>query len=420
MFALLAVGTALGQSFEDRARQALDQVLAGNCDAFYAQFSPEAKKAITLETYKSQVGRLLAALGKPLRLDPPQTQHTGNPTTIVIPVHWAAATLNFIVSWNAAGEIQGTSFRPPQSPAPPYTTPSYSRPDSFSAREVTVGSDEWKLPGTLTIPKDKGPWPAVVLVHGSGPNDRDETVGGVRVFRDLAEGLSSRGVAVLRYDKRTKVHPHECAADPNFTMTQETVDDAVRAAALLRTEADIDPRRIYVLGHSQGGYMMPRIMQADTRLAGVIVMAGNVRPLEELIVAQTEYLFGLKGQLTDTERAQLDAIRKDPWKVLPGVTAKYRADLKDYQPVPLAAASPEPMLILQGERDYQVTMKDFALWKAGLAHKPNVTFHSYPALNHLFVAGQGQSRPEEYEKPAHVAPEAIADIAGWIDGGPSN
>ncbi|MGA2135199.1 MAG: alpha/beta fold hydrolase [Bryobacteraceae bacterium] len=414
--ALAAVPATLAQTLEERTRQALDLVLAGKYAAFYSQFSPEMKKAITLETYAAQAGQLMTTLGKPLSQDAPETRHIGDAVNVTIPLHWAPASLNFIVSWNAAGQIQGTWFVPPKSEAAPYQTAAYSRPDSFSSRDVTVGADEWKLPGTLTVPNGKGPWPAVVLVHGSGPNDRDETVEGVRVFRDLAEGLSSRGIAVLRYDKRTKVHPHECAADPNFTMTSETVDDAVRAAALLRTEEGIDPRRIYVLGHSQGGYMMPRIMQGDTHLAGVIVMAGSVRPLEELIVEQFEYLYRLKGPLTDSQREKLDIIRKDPWKVLPGVTEKYRADLKDYHPVLIAAQSAEPMLILQGERDYQVSMKDFALWKAGLGPKENVTFRSYTKLNHLFVAGEGKSTPEEYAKPAHVAPEVIDDITGWIQG----
>jgi dienelactone hydrolase len=412
-FVLLGVTSAAAQSPDERTRLALDMVLAGKYEPFYAQFSPEMKKAISLATYAEQVGRLTRALGKPFSQDSPQVRHIGDAVTVAIPVHWASTTLNFIVSWNAAGQIQGTWFRPPEPKAVPYETPTSSRVDSFSSRDITIGDDQWKLPGTLTVPKGKGPFPAVVLVHGSGPNDRDESVGGVRVFRDLAEGLSSRGVAVLRYDKRTKVHPQECAADPNFTMSRETVEDAVRAAALLRKQDGIDPRRVFVLGHSQGGYMAPRIMQADPSLAGVIVMAGSVRPLEESIVEQFAYIFSLKGEPTAAQSAQLEAIRKDPWTVLPGAGEKYKADLKDYHPAALAAESSVPMLILQGGRDYQVRMKDFELWKAGLAGRKGVTMHSYPKLNHLFVTGDGKSTPEEYSQPGHVAPEVIDDIAAW-------
>jgi hypothetical protein len=109
----------------------------------------------------------------------------------------------------------------------------------------------------------------------------------------------------------------------------------------------------------------------------------------------------------------LEAIRKDPWTVLPGAGEKYKADLKDYHPAALAAESSVPMLILQGGRDYQVRMKDFELWKAGLAGRKGVTMHSYPKLNHLFVTGDGKSTPEEYSQPGHVAPEVIDDIAAW-------
>ncbi len=402
-----------GDSPEDRARQALDLVLSGKYEAFYEQFSPEMKQGISLETYAAQAKQILSALGKPASQDAPQVHHIGDAVSVTIPLHWPAVTLNFIVSWNAAGQVQGTWFRRAEPPAPPYATPAYSHPDSFTAKEVSFGAEGSQLPATLTLPVGKGPFPAVVLVHGSGPNDRDESVGGSKIFRDLAEGLATRGIAVLRYDKRVRVYPQSASA-PDFTMTRETVDDAVLAAAWLRKQPSIDPRRVFVLGHSQGGYMMPRIMQQDTTLAGAIVMAGNVRPLEELIVAQTEYLAGLKGQPSPYDQARFDAVRRDPWLVYPGVTEKYKSDLKGYHPAGLAATLPQPMLILQGERDYQVGMKDFELWKSGLTHKTNVAFRSYPGLNHLFIAGEGKSTPDEYAQPGHVAPEVIADVASWI------
>lgn len=306
---------------EQRTSQALDLVLAGKYEAFYEQFSPKMKKALTLENYSAQVGQLLSKLGKPESQDPPKVRQAGDTVTVTIPLHWPQANLNFIVSWNAAGEIQGTWFRPGD---PKYQTAPYTKLDAFSSRDITVGSDQWKLPGTLTVPNGKGPWPAVVLVHGSGPNSRDECVGGACVFRDLAEGLSSRGVAVLRYDKRTMVYPKECAADKDFTMTRETVDDGVRAAELLRKQDGIDPRRVFALGHSQGGYMMPRIMQADPNMAGVIILAGNVRPLEELIVEQYEYILSLEGELTPENKAKLEAIRKNPWSPYPALPPPIR------------------------------------------------------------------------------------------------
>jgi len=407
---------ALAQSPEERTRQALDQILAGKYDAFYALFNSEMKAAISLETYSQQAGQIIASLGKPTRIDPSQTRSVQGYLVVTITVHWPAAALNFIVSWDKDGKIGGTFFRP--APPPTYDPPFYSHPYTFTSRDITIGDDKWKLSGTLTVPKGKGPFPAVVLVHGSGPQDRDESIGGVRVFRDLAEGLSSRAIVVLRYDKRTKVHPDQWTANPNLTMTDETVTDAVRALALARTEPEVDPKRVFVLGHSQGGYMAPRIMQADPKLAGAIIMAGNARPLEEIILDQNEYAAQLKGTLSDSERAQLEALRRNPRLALLSFPSKYVEDLKDYRPVALAKSTNVPMLIMQGERDFQVTTKDFELWKSGLESHVNVTLRSYPKLNHLFVVGEGKSTLEEYEKPAHVAPEVIGDVAAWIGNQP--
>jgi len=408
---LLAACCAFGQSSEDRTRQALDQLLAHKIDGFYAMFSPQMKSAISLETYSAQMEQILA-LGPPQKIDAPRTQTVGDLTVVVLEVHWAPVSLDFQVAWNKTGEIDGTFWRPAPAVSNFQSAP-YSHPDSFSAIEVTVGEDVWKLPGTLTIPKGAGPFPALVLVHGSGPNDRDESDGGAKVFRDLAEGLSSRGIAVLRYEKRTRQYPGQCAADPAFTMNQETVEDAVRAVSLLRKQARIDPARVFVLGHSQGGYLAPRIMRRDPKMAGFIVMAGNVRPLEELIVDQVEYLASLKGNLTAEDQAKLAEIKKNPFAGM-NLPTPYLADLKGYRPDVEAKSLNTPMLILQGERDYQVTMKDFILWKSALGGQSNVTFHTYPKLNHLFIAGEGKSRPEEYQAPGHVDEQVVADIANWI------
>src|SRR5262249_26794773 len=158
----------------------------------------------------------------------------------------------------------------------------YARPDTFRETEVTVGAADWPLPGTLTLPRGDGPFAAVVLVHGSGPHDRDETIGPNKPFRDLAWGLASQGVAVLRYEKRTSEHGARFVQlkDPGFK--EELLDDAVAAAAVLRKHKEIDPRRIFILGHSLGAFWAPRLGTLDPDLAGLVVLAGNTRPLEDL------------------------------------------------------------------------------------------------------------------------------------------
>ena len=220
------------------------------------------------------------------------------------------AKVEVIIVFDAAGEIGGLQMRPAQAAAPPYVAPDYAVASAYTEREVTVGAGEWALPGTLTMPAGAGPFPAVVLVHGSGPNDRDETFGPNKTFKDLALGLGSRGVAVLRYDKRTKVHGVKIAPLTQFTVKEETIDDALLAAALLRKEPGIDPKRIYVLGHSLGGMLAPRIAAADPSLAGIIVMAGAVRSLDQSIFDQMTYLANADGVVSEAEQNTLDGARK--------------------------------------------------------------------------------------------------------------
>jgi hypothetical protein len=296
----------------------------------------------------------------------------------------------------------------------------------FQEREVSFGLPDWQLPGTLAIPKQDGRSPAVVLVHGSGPQDRDETVGGMRMFRDLAEGLASRGIVALRYDKRTRVHAARVAADPKLTVRQETVDDAVAAAGFLAAQPEVDPKRMFVVGHSLGAYVAPRIAAHYKTLAGIVVMAGNTRPLEDLVVEQLQYVLPL--QIPDAEKAKaaIDAVRKQVAElkalepgvgsklVILGMPAHYLVDLRGYDPAAEARKLGLPVLVLQGERDYQVTMQDFAAWRKALDGHKLATLKSYPSLNHLFVEGQGKSTPFEYQKPGHVAAAVIEDIAAWI------
>jgi dienelactone hydrolase len=223
---------------------------------------------------------------------------------------------------------------------------------------------------------------------------------------------------VLRYEKRNKQYQAKMASRAGVTVREETVEDAVAAAALLRAQKEVDPRRIYVLGHSLGGYVAPRIAEEDGKLAGLVIMAGNVRPLEDLILEQSK-ASNMSSQQMDALKkliARIKALEPEDADAPPilGMPVAYLLDLKGYDPAALAAKRGIPMLILQGERDFQVTMTDFALWKSGLGSRKDVAYHSYAALNHIFVAGEGKSTEAEYRKPGHVAPEVIDDIAKWV------
>jgi dienelactone hydrolase len=279
------------------------------------------------------------------------------------------------------------------------------------------------------MPAGEGPFPAVVLVHGSGPHDRDESIGPNKPFRELAWGLGARGIAVLRYEKRTKEYAAKIKPlMRGITVKEETIDDALAAVALLKTTKGINPKKIFVLGHSLGGALIPRIGARDDGIAGFIVLAGSARPLEDVILEQMEYILSRKGTPSPQEKAEIDKLKAQVANVkspalsestpdgdLPfGIPARYWLDLRGYSPPEAAARLKQPMLIMQGGRDYQVSVADFEGWKKALGSRPNVTLTIYPTLNHLFVAGEGKCRPEELLIRKRMDEHVIDDIAGWI------
>jgi hypothetical protein len=387
-------------------------------DSTMKSVMPEAKLKGAWEAVAAQVGALKSMPGV-------KNQRYQVYDIVVVTCECELKTFDVRVVYDAAGKIAGLFFAPPP---PEYKAPIYVDRAAFKEEEVVVGSGEWSLHGTLSIPNGQGPFAALVLVHGSGPNDRDETIGPNKPFRDLAWGLASKGLAVLRYEKRTKEHGANMAAlKSTLTVKEETIDDALAAVALLRQRSEIDAKRIYVLGHSLGGMLVPRIGRLDPGIAGFVVLAGLTRSLEDVMVEQMTYLIGLKESPSEAEKKQLEEFRNQVEKVrnlkqsdagssesILAAPPSYWLDLRGYDPPEVARALAHPMLVLQGERDYQVTMKDFERWKAALSGRKNVEFKSYPKLNHLFIEGEGKSIPSEYDKIGHVAVYVVEDIAGWM------
>ncbi len=393
-------------------------------------FGPDKIEAMWMKQLPAQVGAFK-------QQGPARREQLQGYEIVLITCSFEKATLDARVAFDKDGKIAGLGFVPPAPPAK-YEPPAYADAAKFEETAATVGSGEWALPGTLTMPKGEGPFPGLVLVHGSGPNDRDESLGPNKPFQDLAWGLATRGIAVLRYDKRSKVYGKKILADPKLeaamTVKDETVDDALAAAALLQRTPGIDPKRVFILGHSLGGFLMPRIALAaePLGLAGFISMAGLTRPLDDTIVRQMTYLYVLAGNtVSEEDRKRLEDIKAAVAKIKAltdadlGSTAKllgampaYWLDVRGYDPPETAKQVTKPMLFLQGGRDYQVQTVDLENWKKALGGRKDVEFHLYPKLNHLFYEGEGILVPLEYvQRHGSVAPYVVDDIASFIKRG---
>lgn len=331
-----------------------------------------------------------------------------------MPCEWANGRIRMKVVVTSQQTVVGLFV------APPTLKSAGVRPDyletAATQREITVGKPPWELPGTLTLPKSGEPKAGIVLVHGSGPHDRDETVGPNKPFRDLALGLAANDIATLRYDKRTLAHKMAIAVNGNVTLNEEVVDDALAALTTLRAQPELANVPAFVLGHSLGAILAPEIAAKDGKVAGVVLLAGPARPMEDVLIDQLTYL----GTPNLAEiRQQAEGIRKhklEPAAPVLGAPASYWYDLcgRDAEAAIKTVAGLEcGILLVQGGRDYQSTAEDFKLWQKALGEQPNVTLKLFDDLNHLFAAGDGKATPDEYLEETHIDARVIELIADW-------
>jgi dienelactone hydrolase len=410
----------------------LDLAQAGRFTDIRERFAPSLQPMVSADVLKAAWDAEVAQLGPVRTVGTPATEPGEQVTVVTIPVHFDRGTLTLQVSLTTTGELAGLQLTPADGADPPvpWEPPPYTDPDRFDEHDVTLGDGPLAVPGTLTLPKATGPVPALVLIGGSGPVDRDTTIGKSKPFKDLAWGLASQGIAVLRFDKITHAHPEQVKANRDFTVADEYLPNALAAIRLLRTHPAVAPERVFLAGHSLGGTIAPRIAIAATPpVAGLIVLAGGTEQMQWAAVRHVRYLASLDPATAATAQPTIDAMIAQaklvdspdlspdtPDDALPfGVPAPYWLDLRSYDPVATAAALDQPILICQGERDYQATITDdLARWQTGLRAHPNVTVRTYPADNHFFLPGSGPSNPAELAAPQHVDPQLVSEINDWI------
>lgn len=306
-----------------------------------------------------------------------------------------------------------------------YSSPAYVNQSMFTEKNITIGETPWTLPGTLSTPKKSGPYPAIILVHGSGPNDRDETIGPNKPFKDIAQGLSTKGIMVLRYDKRTNVYPEASANLTNLTPQEEVITDALAAITFLQQYSEANISAIFLLGHSLGAMMAPEIARQSNSLEGIIMLAAPARSFEDLYLAQYQYLASLDDIIDETEQQQIDAVNQSVQQIktlnistnetVLNAPLSYWEYLSTYHPISVAQNLSIPILLLQGQRDYQVTYEeDFLIWKQTFQNTSMVSLQSYETLNHLFITGTGVPTNTEYLTSGNVDQKVITDISSWI------
>ncbi len=409
----------------------LDMARAERFAEIAGMFLPQLRAMVSAGAVEAAWNAVVSELGALSSAGTPVTEESAAGATVVkIPLTFEHGARTLVVSVSASGGLSGVQVASAEAarPVSPWLPPTYADPGAFDEHDVVVGDGPLTVPGTMSVPHGAGPFAGIVLLSGSGPNDRDGTVGRNKPLKDVAWGLASRGIAVLRFDKVTLAHPAEVMKLGDITLSAE-YGQAAAAVQLLRQHAGVDGEHVFLLGHSLGGTVAPRIAAGDTSIAGLVLFAGGAAPLQWVLVRQMRYLASLDPASAPaaepalaamTERAKAvdnpDLSPATPSDQLPfGLPASYWLDLRAYRPAQVAASLGRPILLLQGGRDYQATVADdLAIWQAGLAGTPDVTMRIYPEDNHFFFVGSGKSSPAELEAVQHVDPAVVSDIAGWL------
>ena len=433
---LLATGFALAESdLKARAEADCDALLAGDFAAVAARFDENMAAVLDADGLEQSWSAVAPLLGEYLGRGEAELSTQGDFTVAVLEARFANSNLKVQIAYDGDGRIGGMQMQP----VAPETADDVEETGPWTEIELTVEADPaYPLGATLCLPEggDAALPPVVVLVQGSGSSDRNEAILQNAPFKDIAHGLAELGVATLRYDKRTFIYP-ECAGDTgmDIDIRGEMLDDVNAAIALLRDDGRVDGSRIFVLGHSLGGMMVPAIAAENPDLAGVISMAGSLRRLWEIVYDQNQEAIAaynevelpeaqravLNAQVAQIEadmevfRSGIDGLSDDA--TLLGVPARYWRSLEEYASEHFIDAIDLPLLILQGDADFQVYADvDYPLWQEALAGRENVTFCLYEGLNHLMMPTQGLRDTTEYVTPSHVREDVIADIAGFVNG----
>ena len=406
--------------YSNLGKNVVQNLLQGKFQEVFDQMSATTQTQINATVLAQGWNSTMPIYGKATSFDVVKITPNNNLTEVEISLQCERTPVKISIVFDANQQIAGLQLS------------SYpkeiAKPIGMVEQSLVVQTGEYKLPAILTLPNAIGNFPVVVLVHGSGANDKDENISGTKVFRDIAYHLAEQGIATLRYDKRTYTYMQEVALNPSaFDYEEEVIDDALSAINLVKTLPQVNKDEVYVLGHSLGAMSVPMISTKDSGVKGYIMVAGPARNLIDVVLEQVDYLATLQGlnpiqktaymAQTNATANVVRTLKEDsvtPELNFMGINNRVWTDLNSYNQVATAKEMTEPLFIIQGGRDYQVTMEDFNLWKTYLSGHSNVTFKDYPNLNHLLVEGTKKSTPNEYYIPHEISKEVTIDIGNWI------
>ncbi|NLL39549.1 MAG: alpha/beta fold hydrolase [Clostridiales bacterium] len=395
------------------------EMAGGSFENTVEAFDSTMKSALTAEQLSQAWSETVSNIGNFKSVYDSEYESSASGRQVSVILEYELSGLKVLFSYDNTGKINGLWITYHNIPA--------QEDNPAGNIEIEIGNDPYKLSGILRMPTENSVNPPVViLVHGSGSSDYDETIGANKPFKDLADGLSQKGIATLRYNKRFYQYPQSAAE--SITIQDEVIDDVNSAIEFVKGREELKGSKIYILGHSMGGMLAPYIASINPEVAGIIIMAGSPRRLEDIILDQNIAAIDAMADKTEEEkeqllqqvREQIDIIKgltdEDAETVAMGVPASYWLSLGKIDTPEICSDLSIPMLIMQGSADFQVLADvDYKMWQDILDEKTNVEFKLYEELNHLFMPTNGKKDISEYSIKSEVDEQVIWDIAQWIN-----
>lgn len=423
LFIIVFVLTGIASDdFQMVFEEYIESFLNGEYERAVQLQTQELTAAFNLQSMKQSASVIFSQYGKPESEYSTELIEQEGYYSFLLIMKTTKGFIRFTVTVNENHQIAGFFAAPVPSPI---KTIAYVQTQAIEEKEVRFGIKDWEVEGVLSLPVNHSEYPLVIIVGGSGPTDMNGAVGPNTPYKDIAQGLASKGIAVLRYNKRTAQYGskiNETMSDIENMIDFEYVEDIFEA---LKYASEIDEvNAIFLAGHSLGGTIIPKIAAKSKIVDGLILLAPGIRRLAQISIDQNKYAKEYLGisdeqidQVTQFFTMILNHELDENYPIQPGLTAGYYYELDHYKPIDDLSEVKKPVLVLQGEEDFQATMEgDFLPLKERYKDDSHFTFVSLEGINHLLMkVEEGVFHwTDEYNTPGFVDEQVIDQLFQWI------
>ncbi len=399
-------------------------------DSVYARFDANMKQQLSKEYLETIWKQIESKYGLFETIKASQLLPNDELWMVDVVIGFVNQDVSAKITYDSTNKIAGIFFTPLNKVSSFYKIPDYADTSVFYEKNIKFGIPGWELEGTLTLPKNNIGKPLVmVLVPGLGAHERDLTLGKNKIFKDLAYGLSSKGIATFRFDKRTYTYKNKMSKQVDVDFDDVIVDDVIAAVNMLANSEEVDKNNILVAGHSFGGYLLPEIIERSEHIKGAIFLAAPARHLTEVLKNQYDTMIMADGKVDENEaefiekfdiqiKNALNISKND--RILPkhlplGLTASFWKYIDDYDLKAHKNKKGVKMLFLHAMNDEQVNDRDWEIWSEIYGNDKSCTMIKLKDLNHIFHKVTQNEDIEDNQKLRHVDKSLLEIIFKWLN-----